>query len=149
MGCPYQPQQIEMENKSQKSSKCKGYMWGLSTPWEEEKFHLERSLKEKHWIYTEMWHLASKITIILFNIYVPILYAEKKECWKTLSNFLDAYSPKNIILAGDYNLVFEPKEKRGGINSRDHFLPFVKELIQQWCLLDFKPKKNALHLVKQ
>eukprot|EP00253_Pinus_taeda_P036276 PITA_36276 len=54
----------------------------------------------------------------------------------------DAYSPKNIILEGDLNLVFEPKEKRGGIISRDPFLPFVEDLIQQWDLLDFKPKKG-------
>eukprot|EP00253_Pinus_taeda_P020085 PITA_20085 len=66
--------------------------------------------------------------------------------WKTKSrkavSARDAYSPKNIILAGDYNLDFEPKEKRGGIISRDHLLPFVEDLIEQWDLLDFKTKKE-------
>lgn len=129
-----------MENKSQKSSKWKGYMRWACHPLEEDKFQLESSFQMQHWIYTEILHLASKITFALFNIYVPVLYVEKKDRWQTLSDFLDTYSPKNIILAGDYNLIFDPKEKRGGISSRDHFLPFVEYLIQQWDLLDFKPK---------
>lgn len=103
---------------------------------------LESSFQKQDWIYTELWHLASKITLALFNLYVPILYAEKKDCWQTLSDFLDTYSPKNIILVGDFNLIFDPKEKRGGTSSRDHFLLFVEDLIQQWDLLDFKPKKE-------
>lgn len=87
-------------------------------------------------------HLASKITFVLFNLYVPALYVEKKDCWQTLSDFLDDYSPKNIILIGDYNLIFDPKKKRGVISTKDHFLPFVEDLIQQWDSLDFKPKKG-------
>eukprot|EP00253_Pinus_taeda_P013077 PITA_13077 len=67
---------------------------------------------------------------------------EKKECWQTLTDFLEAYSLKNIILVGDFSLILDPKEKRGGTSSRDHFLPLVEDLIQQWDLLDFKPKKG-------
>ena len=42
----------------------------------------------------------------------------------------------------DLNLVFDSKEKRGGIISRDQMLPLVEDLIQQWDILDFKPKKG-------
>jgi len=55
---------------------------------------------------------------------------------------LEAYSLNNIIIVGDYNLILDPKEKRGGTSSRDHFLPLVENLIQQWDLMDFKPKKG-------
>ena len=48
----------------------------------------------------------------------------------------------NIIVARDLNIVLDPKEKTGGINSRDQMLPLVDDLIQQWHLLDFKPKKG-------
>ena len=48
----------------------------------------------------------------------------------------------NIIVVGDLNIVLNPKERRGGINSRDQILPLVENLIQQWDLLDFKPKKG-------
>jgi hypothetical protein len=56
--------------------------------------------------------------------------------------FFRDFSPSNIILAGDLNLVFEPKEKRGGNSGRDQMLPFVEELVHQWDLLDFKPSKG-------
>jgi len=55
---------------------------------------------------------------------------------------LEAYSLNNIIIVGDYNLILDPKEKRGGTSNRDCFLPLVENLIQQWDLMDFKPKKG-------
>ena len=48
----------------------------------------------------------------------------------------------NIIVVRDLNIVLDPKEKRGGISSRDQMIPLVDDLIQQWHLLDFKPKKG-------
>ena len=48
----------------------------------------------------------------------------------------------NIILARDFNIVLDPKEKRGGNNGRDQMLPFVEDISQQWDLLDFKPSKG-------
>jgi len=48
----------------------------------------------------------------------------------------------NIVIAGDLNIVLDPKEKRGGNNSRDPLLPLVEDIIQQWHLLDLKPKKG-------
>ena len=78
----------------------------------------------------------------MFNLYVPVHFLEKKECWQTLRDFVESNSPTNIIVAGDLNLVFDPKERRGGINSRDQMLLLVEDLIQQWDILDFKPKKG-------
>jgi len=45
-------------------------------------------------------------------------------------------------LAGDLNIVLKFKEKRGGIHSRDPFLPLVEGLIQDWDLVDFIPAKG-------
>ena len=73
---------------------------------------------------------------------MPIHYLEKKECWQTLTNFLEVYSPKNIIVVRDLNIVLDPKEKRGGISGRDQMFPLVEDMIQQWDLLEFKPKKG-------
>ena len=52
------------------------------------------------------------------------------------------YSLWNIIVVGDLNLVFDPKENRGGNIGKDQMLPLVKDLIQQWDLLDVKPKRG-------
>jgi len=53
-----------------------------------------------------------------------------------MTGFLKAYSLNNIIIAGDHNLILDPKEKRGGTSSRDRFLPLVENLIQLWDLMD-------------
>jgi exonuclease III len=90
---------------------ARGTSGGLATVWIEDQFHLESSFETQHWIYTELRHKTSKISIALFNLYVPVQFVEKKECWQTLSDFVEAYSPKNIIIAGDLNIVLEPKEK--------------------------------------
>jgi hypothetical protein len=76
------------KTKSKKAVRARGTCGRLATLWEEDKFHLEISFEMQHWIYTELRHLASKITLALFNIYVPVLYAEKKDRWQTLSDFL-------------------------------------------------------------
>eukprot|EP00253_Pinus_taeda_P014494 PITA_14494 len=55
---------------------------------------------------------------------------------------LSTYSLNNIIISRDFNLILDPKEKRGGTSCRDRFLPLVENLIQQWDLMDFKPKKG-------
>jgi exonuclease III len=114
---------------------ARGTSGGLATVWIEDLFQLESSFETQHWIYTELRHKTSKITISLFNLYVPVHYVEKKYCWQTLLDFVEAYSPKNIIVAGDLNIVLDPKEKRGGIISRDQLLPLVEDMIQQWDLL--------------
>ena len=59
-----------------------------------------------------------------------------------LSDFLEIYSTKNIILAGDFNMIFGPKEKSGGNYGRDQMFSFVEELSHQWDLLNFKPEKG-------
>lgn len=133
---------VKWKTKAGKAVSARGSCGGIPTLWEEDKFHLESSFQMHHWIYIELKNLASKITFTLFYLYVCVLYAEKNDCWQTLFDFLDAYSPKNITLAGDYDLIFEPKEKGGGISSRDHLLPFLEDLVRQWDLLDFKPKKG-------
>jgi hypothetical protein len=97
--------------------------------WAKDKFHLESSFETQHWIFTELRHIPSKIYLSLFNLYVPVRYSEKKYCWQTLADFLEIFSPSNIILARDLNLVFEPKEKRGGNNNMNQMLPLVEELV--------------------
>ena len=46
------------------------------------------------------------------------------------------------MVAGDLNIIFEPKEKCGGNWDKDPFLELVDSLIQSSDLLDIKPKKG-------
>jgi hypothetical protein len=82
------------------------------------------------------------LTISLFNLYVPVIYSEKRECWASLSTFLEQHNPNNIIVAGDLNIVLKPKEKRGGSTNRDPMLTFVEDLQHHWDLLDFSPVRG-------
>ena len=125
-----------------KAVSARGTSGGLATLWSEDKLQLIKSYETQHWIYTEIIHIASKLKISLVNLYVPVIYAEKRECWNSLTSFLEQESPNNIILAGDLNIVLKAKEKRGGSNSKDHMVAIVEELAQQWDLLDLNPTQG-------
>ena len=53
---------------------------GLATLWSEDKFQLNRWFATQHWIFTDLYHYSSKISLALFNLYVPVNYSEKREC---------------------------------------------------------------------
>ena len=97
----------------------RGTSGGLATLWCEDNFHLKSSFFNQHWIFTELHHISSKISMALFNLYVPVNYKEKKECQNTLSDFLEVYSPSNIIVEWDISIILEPKEKKGGVCGKD------------------------------
>ena len=65
-------------NKSSgKAVSARGTSGGLSTLWTEDLFLLNKYYETQHWIYTELQHKASKFSISLCNLYVPVSYAEK------------------------------------------------------------------------
>ena len=65
---------------------------------------------------------------------------EKKECWQSISNFLELNSLTNIIIVGDLNIILVPNEKKGGLHGKYHMQDIVEELIQVWDLNYLKPK---------
>ena len=133
---------LKWHKKAGKAVSARGTSGGLATLWNEDQIQLINHHENQHWIFTELKHKASKLNISLFNLYVPVSYTEKRECWSSLSDFLEANSPINIIIAGDLNIVLKVKEKRGGISSRDPLLPMVEELSQTWDMMDFNPARG-------
>ena len=71
-----------------KAVSARGTSGGLASLWCEEKFHLKKFFSTQHWIFTELLHVASKISISLFNIYMPVNDNEKQICWNSISEFL-------------------------------------------------------------
>ena len=67
---------------------ARGASGGLTTLWNKSDFTLLNSFSAKNWISTKLQNLPSKVSIALFNLYVPVHYLEKKECWNTLADFL-------------------------------------------------------------
>jgi hypothetical protein len=54
--------------KEGKVVSARGTSRGLATIWIEDLFQREISFETHHWIYTELCHKTSKITIALFNL---------------------------------------------------------------------------------
>ena len=121
---------IKWKLNSVKDVSARGSLGGLATFQSEEMFQLVSYFETQHWIYTELFDKLNKTSISLFNLYIHVHFLEKKECWHTLIDFVESNSPTNIIVVGDLNLVFDSKEKRGVIISRDQMLPLVEDLIQ-------------------
>eukprot|EP00253_Pinus_taeda_P035614 PITA_35614 len=130
---------LKWNKNSGKAVSARGTSGGLATLWSDSTFQLNKYHETQHWIYTKLMHKVSKLNVSLFNLYVPVNYAKKRECWYSLSTYLEQQSPNNIIIAGDLNTVLKPKEKRGGSSSRDPMLATVEEIVQNWDLLDFPP----------
>ena len=70
---------------SGKAVNARGSYRGLATLWCEENFQLKKEYATQQWIFSELFHLINKTTYALFNLYVPVNYIEKKECWKSLT----------------------------------------------------------------
>ena len=95
-----------------KAVSARGSCGGIETLWCEENFQLKKWFSTKHWIFSKLFHIASKTSVALFNLYVPVNYNENIECWTSLTDFLVSNSPVNIILAGDLNICLAPNKKK-------------------------------------
>ena len=110
-----------MEKNTGMAVSARGTSGGLATLCSEDNFLLKTSFVTHHCIFIELQQVSSKISISLFNLYVPVNYLEKKICWKTLSKYMEIHSLTNIIVVGDLNIILDPKEKRGGNRGKDPF----------------------------
>ena len=136
---------MKWKKNTRKAVSAQGSSGGIATLWSEDTFLLENSFETHHWIYIELCHTSSKISLALFNLYVSVNFLEKKECWNSLTDFIATYAPSNIIVVDDLNIIMDPKEKKGGVYGRDPMHKMVENFIQLWDLLDFKPKKGDIH----
>ena len=89
-----------------------GSSGGLATLWTEDLFSLENYFVTQHWIFIELQHTSSKISLVIFNLYVHVNSQEKRECWNTLVEFLATRNLSNILVLGDLNFTLAPKDKK-------------------------------------
>ena len=62
---------------------------------------------------------------------------------------MEIHSPTNITVAGDLNIILDPKEKCGGNRGKDPLQVVMDSLIKSKYLLDLKPKKGRFYLDQQ
>jgi hypothetical protein len=57
----------------------------------------------QHWLSTILEHSQLGGIINVVDVYMPINYGEKMECWETLTKLSDNNNWKNSIVASDFN----------------------------------------------
>ena len=67
------------KKSSGKEVSARGSSGGLTTVWTEANYQLNKSHETQHWIFMELTHFSSRLTISLFNLYVPVNYTEKRD----------------------------------------------------------------------
>ena len=87
-------------------------------------------------------HKETNIKVSLCNIYGPIIFAGKKDCWNYLREVENNTLLENIILVGDLNVILNQAEKMGGSLVRDPIMEHVDDLILDWELTDAIPPKG-------
>jgi exonuclease III len=92
---------------------ARGASGGIGTLWNTMKFDLVNFEASTHWIYTSLLHKETNRLVSLFNLYVPVLLEEKRNCWDTLKDFLLLKDLDNIIIGGDLNVTLALNEKKG------------------------------------
>ena len=100
---------------------ARGASGGIGSLWRKDGFNLIHSVSNTHWILSILLHKDSSIQLSLFNIYVPILYMEKKSWWKSIQDCLSSQNINNIILVGDLNITLRFKDKKGVQFLEIHF----------------------------
>lgn len=120
----------------------KGASGGIGTFWNSGLYDLDSEECTMHWIFTKFIHKPSSQTVSLFNLYVPVLFSEKKDCWNSLELALNKLQPDNIIIAGDLNVTLATNEKKGGSPVRDPAREWVEDIILGWDLMDIMPVKG-------
>ena len=72
---------------------------GICTLWNSNELELEASKQMQHWIYMNLVSKETRKHYHLFNIYVPMHYKEKEECWQALMSGRNSIGMGNIIIA--------------------------------------------------
>ena len=92
---------------------ARGASGGLATFWDSAKLDLVEEEGTTHWLFTKLLHKDSGHLVSLFNIYVPVSFVEKKDCWDSLKMFLIHHNLENLVLAGDLNVTLAMAKKKG------------------------------------
>ena len=58
----------------------RGASGGIATFWDSNLYELEAEERVLHWVFTKLIHKQSGRIVSLFNLYVPVLHCEKKDC---------------------------------------------------------------------
>jgi hypothetical protein len=96
---------------------ARGASRGIGSLWNSSKLKILKTEHYIHWILTILLHKESGIQVSIFNLYVPVLLEEKKDCWNKLKEFLSMHQIENIIISEGPQCHFIPRGKK----RRNHY----------------------------
>jgi hypothetical protein len=100
---------------SEEAAICsRGASRGICTLWNNAELKVIQITYSQHWIYTNVTNRATSRHFKIFNIYAPMHYIEKQECWHTLEEMKESIDVEFCIMARDFNMVLSQEEKHGG-----------------------------------
>ena len=102
------------------------------------------SFASKQALTTILQIIGTKEKICITNVYAPHTVRERLACLNQLENFLRPLDFKLKILAGDFNMILNLDEKRGGIRRLDLGSQAFQSMIDNLNLIDI-PTKNGIH----
>ena len=79
--------------------------------WDETCFEKIQVKINSNWIFSQIFHLHTKETVNIFNIYAPIFLGDKQFCWESIRELENEIQMDNVILAGDMNIALSQEEK--------------------------------------
>lgn len=121
-----------------------GALRGICTMWNQTIMELNVVDKNHYWVKTNFKNKNTGKSITIFNICAPVRYKDKEICWQSLANQLASEDNQSIIVGGDFDLVMNIGDKKGG-----SFLPYqsinkLEIIIEEHNLMDVIPKNNKL-----
>jgi len=121
-----------------------GQAGGLITFWNKSKFIVQNALSTKHSLSVIFNMPDSGHSICVTNIYGPQRLQEKLEMLLDLDEVRQHHGADHWILGGDYNMITNLAEKKGGLRRLDKDSEAFNNFIAASKLIDI-PTVNGLH----
>ncbi|XP_059064693.1 uncharacterized protein LOC131856787 [Cryptomeria japonica] len=116
-----------------------GRAGGLGILWNPSLVNITKSFEEKQGLSCQVQHRLSKLELELWNIYGPTNSQEKAKLWEEIRNCIAKNGNKKIIIGGDFNVILELADKRGGIRKVTRDILDFRNFIQKIEVVDCKP----------
>jgi len=119
-----------------------GSMGGIMTLWKNSKFDLISSLATHHSIIAVLRIIGTNESIYIINVYAPHKVIDTIKMLHCISNLLDHIHIPFKIIAGNFNMITNLAEKRGGIQKLDKDSKDFFTTIENLNLIDI-PTNNG------
>eukprot|EP00253_Pinus_taeda_P012273 PITA_12273 len=125
-----------LENESQ------GREGGLATMWDSREVQMLSAEANKHYMAVEFQPIGNSGSFLCINIYSPQKLEDKITFLETLSRIIRRHPRSKCILGGDFNMITNLLEKKGGLTKLNRDAEAFTDFIETVKLVDVYPKSG-------